>query len=90
MLNNVVAEAIGENLAWQGRDVHPRALALEYVTEIFKVAVAPAHRAVLELECRYVRSAHDLVVCVHIARGAMCLWIADLENGAKVSRNSIS
>lgn len=65
MLDNVIAKAVRKDLARQRRDGDARALALQDVAEILEVRVAAPHAAVLDLEGGDVRSAHDLVVCVH-------------------------
>lgn len=78
VLNDVVTESVRENLARQRGNSHPRALALEDITEILKVGVAAAHYRVLQLERRDVGPADDLVRGVHVPRCAMGLGIADL------------
>lgn len=78
-LDNIIAEAIGENLARQRGDIHAAALALQDIAEVFKVAVAAAYGAVLQLEGWDVGPADDFVVCVHLARCAVRLWVADLD-----------
>ena len=78
MLYDIVAEAVGEDLAWQRGNRDPRALPFQYVPEVFKVGVAPAYGAVLELEGGDVGAADDLVVGVHGTRGAVGLGISDL------------
>jgi hypothetical protein len=81
MFNHIVAKAVGEDLPRQRRNRHPSALPLEYVPEIFEVAVTSANGAVLELEGGDVRPADDLVVGVHAARCAVRLGVLDLEKG---------
>lgn len=51
LLDDFVREAVGEDLAGEGRDVDSRALALEDVTEGFEVGIAPAHEGMSQLEC---------------------------------------
>ena len=87
VLDDVVAEAVGEDLAGQGGDVDAGALALEDVAEVLEVGVAPAHGAVLELEGGDVGPAHDLVVGVHVARCAVRLWIANLISSGQGEEN---
>ncbi len=84
MLDDVIAEAVREDLPRQGRDRDPRALALEDVPEVLKVRVAPPYGAVLELEGRDIRPTDDLVVCVHLAADAVRLWISDLGTSLEV------
>ena len=78
MLNHVVAEPIRKHLPRQRGDRDARALALEDVAEILKVAVAAPHRRRLELERGDVRLADDLVRRVHVAADAVGLGVADL------------
>lgn len=72
VLNDIVAEAVGEDLAGQRRDRHAGTFALEDVAEIFKVGVTPADAALAELEGGDVCAAEDLVVGVHGASHAVC------------------
>lgn len=65
VLDDIVAKAVGEDLARQRRDGHAGALALEDVAEVFKVGVPPAHAALAQLEGGDVGAAEDLVVGVH-------------------------
>ena len=81
VLDDVVAEAVGEDFPRQGGNVDARALALEDVAEVLEVGVAAAHRAVLQLEGGDVGPAHDLVVGVHVARRAVRLRVAHLVRG---------
>lgn len=78
VLNDVVAESVGENLARQWRDSHARALALQDIAEILEIGVAAAHDRVLQLEGGDVGSADDLVGGVHVAGCAVGLGIAHL------------
>jgi len=78
MLNHIVTEAIGEDLARQRRDRNARRLALENVAEVLEVGISPAHTAVAELERGDVGAAQDLVVCVHVAAHAVGAGVPDL------------
>lgn len=69
-LDDVVGEAVREDLAGERGDGDAGALALEDVAEVLEVAVAPAHAGLAQLEGRDVGPAHDLVVGVHVARRA--------------------
>ncbi len=77
-LDDVVGEAVGEDLAGEGRDGDARALALEDVPEVLEVAVPPAHAALAQLEGGDVGPADDLVVGVHVPRRAVRARVADL------------
>lgn len=66
--DDVVGEAVGEDLAGERGDGDAGALALEDVAEVLEVAVAPAHAALAQLEGGDVGAAHDLVVGVHVPR----------------------
>lgn len=79
VLDDVVAEAVGEDLAGQGRDGDAGALALEDVAKVLKVAVAAAHRRLAQLERRDVGPAQDLVVRVHAAAHAVGSRVAHLS-----------
>lgn len=79
MLDNVVAEAVGEDLARQRRDGDTGALALEDVAKVLKVGVPAAHAAALELEGWDVCAAENLVGCVHVPAEAVGLRVADLN-----------
>lgn len=85
VLDDVVAEAVGEDLAGQGRDGHAGTLALEDVAEVLEVGVAAAHAALAELEGRDVGPAEDLVVGVHVSADAVRSGVAHLEAGGDVS-----
>ena len=50
LLDDFVREAVGEDLAGEGRDVDSRALALEDVTKGFKVGIAPSYNRVAKFE----------------------------------------
>lgn len=78
-LDDVVGEAVGEDLAGQGGDGDAGALALEDVAEVLEVAVAAAHAALAQLEGGDVGAADDLVVGVHVARGAVGARAAHLD-----------
>ncbi len=69
-LDDVVGEAVGEDLAGQGGDGDAGALALEDVAEVLEVAVAAVDGALAQLEGGDVGPADDLVVSVHAARRA--------------------
>ena len=77
-LDDVVTEAVGEDLARQGWNGYPGALALEDIAKVLKVGVAATDAALAQLECRYVGAAEDLIVCVHVAAHAVCSWVANL------------
>lgn len=81
VLDDVVGEAVGEDLARQGGDGDAGGLALEDVAEGLEVRVAPAHRRLLELEGWDVGLHADLVGRVHAAAGAVGLGVADLFRG---------
>ena len=67
-------------LSRQRRNRHPGALALKYVTEVFKVGVATADDRVAQLEGGYVGARVDLVGRIHCAwGGAVSLWVLDLR-----------
>lgn len=76
--DNIVAEAVGEDLSGQRRDSDTGALALENVAEVLEVGVSTTDAALTELEGGNVCAAEDLVVCVHVTAHAMCSWVADL------------
>lgn len=78
-LDDVVAEAVGEDLAGERRDGDASALALENVAEVLKVGVATADAALAQLEGGDVGAAHDLVVGVHVATHAVGSGVANLD-----------
>lgn len=78
MLNHIVAEPVREHLPGQRRDCHARGLALENVAEVLEIRVSPADGALFEFEGGNIGAADDLVVGVHVAVGAMCLWVFNL------------
>ena len=59
-LDDLVREAVREDLAGQRGDVHARALALEDVAEGLEVRVPPANNRVAELECWDIRLAYTI------------------------------
>ena len=77
-LDDVVAEAVGKDLAGQRRDRHARRLALQHVAEVLKVRVAAVHRRRPQLEGRDVGPAHNLVVGIHVPSDAVRSRITDL------------
>lgn len=89
MLNDIVAEAVREDLPRQRRDRDARALALQDVAEVLEVAVPAAHAAVPQLEGRDVGAAQDLVVRVHAAAHAVGARVLDLgKREQRVSRGA--
>lgn len=66
MLNDVVAESVGENLARKRGNSDSCALSLEDIAEVFKVRVTSAHDGVFQLKGGDIGSADYLVGCVHI------------------------
>lgn len=85
VLNDVVAESVGEHLARQRRDGNARALALQDIAEVLKVRVSASHDRVLQLEGGNIGAAHDLVRGVHVSRRTVRLRVAHLV-GRVVSR----
>jgi len=77
-LDDLVRKPIRKDLAWERGDVHASRLVLEDITERLKVRITPAHKRVAELECRDVRLAHDLVVCIHLTAESMGLGVPHL------------
>lgn len=82
MFNDIVRESVGEDLAGQRGDIDARGLPFEHVSKVLKIAVATAHRGLLELEGRDVGDHVDFVVGVHVAAGAVGSRVAylDLKN----------
>ena len=64
-LDDLVGEAVCEDLAWESGDVDAGGLVLEDVTECLKVGVSPANKRVAQFECRDVGLPR--VMCVTIA-----------------------
>lgn len=77
MLDDVVAEPVGENLPWQWGYRDTRAFALEDIAEILEIRVTAAHDGVFQFEGGDVGPAHNLVRRVHVAGCAMGLGVAD-------------
>ena len=59
-LDDLVREAVREDLSGEGRDIHASGLALEDITERLEVRVPPANDRVAELECWDVRLAYTI------------------------------
>lgn len=78
VLNDVVAESVGEYFTRQWGDSHACALALQDIAEILEIGVPAAHDRVLQLEGGDVGSADDLVGGVHVAGSAVGLRVAYL------------
>lgn len=78
MLNHIITESIGEDFSWERRNRHARTFALEYIAEIFKIAVAAADGAVAKLECGDIGAADNFVVGVHVAADAVSLRVGYL------------
>lgn len=77
VLDDVVAESVGENLSGERGDRDARALALQDIAEILEIGVPAAHDGVFQFEGGDVGSAHNLVRRVHVARCAVSLRVAD-------------
>lgn len=86
VLDDVVGEAVGEDLAGERGDGDTGRLAFEDVAEGLKVRIAPPHRGLLELEGRDVGLHADLIRRVHAPPGAVGLRVANLEVGASVGK----
>ena len=67
VLNDIVAESIRKNFAWQWRYGDSSALALQYVSEVFEIGISPTDRAMFELESGNICTADDFIVRVHVA-----------------------
>lgn len=78
MLDHIVTETVGEDLAGQWGYRDSCAFALEDIAEVFEVGVPAAHHGMFQFESGDVGSAHDLVRRVHIAGGAVGLRVTDL------------
>ena len=78
VFNDIVREAICEDLAWEGRDRDARALSLQNIAEILKVAVSAANCAVSEFESGNVGPGYDFVRRVEVFRCSMCLRVDHL------------
>ena len=78
MLDDVVTESIGENLAWQGWYGNSCTLSFQDITEVLEVRISAPDGAVLEFEGGDVCSADNLVVCVHTSGRPVCLRILHL------------
>lgn len=89
-LDDVVAEAVGEDLSRERGDGDAGALALEDVAEVLKVGVAAADAALAQLEGGDVCAAEDLVVGVHVAAHAVGSRVADLYARAPISQLQFS
>jgi len=76
-LNDLVGEAVGEDLAGKRGNVNARGLALEDIAKGLKVGIPSAHERMSQLECRDIGLAHDLVVSVHLAAESVSLRISD-------------
>jgi len=78
-LDNLIREAVCEDFARERRDVDPRGLVLEDISEGFKIGVAPAYKRMAQLEGGNVGLAYDLVVGVHLSSKSMGLRISNLD-----------
>ena len=78
VLDDVVGEAVREDLARQRRDGDAGGLALEDVAEVLEVGVAPADGRGAQLEGGDVGAHDDLVRRVHVAACAVGLGVFDL------------
>lgn len=80
MLDDVVAEPVGEDFAGQGRDGDAGGLALEDVAEVLKVRVPATDDGGAQLEGRDVGPGVNLVRGIHgPRRRAVCLRVLDLR-----------
>lgn len=61
VLNHIIAEPVGEYLAWKWRDCDSRALALQDIPKVLEVRVAATHDRMLQLERGDVRPADNFV-----------------------------
>jgi hypothetical protein len=55
LFNNIICKSVGENLAWQWRNVDTRRLSFQHITEPLKITVTPSYRRLFELEGRDIR-----------------------------------
>jgi hypothetical protein len=78
VLDDIVAEPVGENLSRERGYRDARAFALQDIAEVLEIRVAAAHDGVFKFEGGDVGSAHNLVRRVHVARGAVGLRVTDL------------
>ena len=79
MFYHIVREPIRKDFAREGRDRDARALSLQDIAKVFKVAVSAADRAVLEFKSRNVGPGYDFVGRVEVFGCSMCLRIDHLR-----------
>jgi len=79
VLNNIIGEAVGEDLARKRRDGYAGRFALKDISEVFKVGVPAADRGGFKLERWYICPAYNLVVGVHFPADTMGLRVLDLD-----------
>ena len=78
VLNHVVRESVGKDLARQRWNGDARRLALENVAKVFKVGVAAADGGRLQLKGGDVGAGEDFIVGVHVSAEAVGLGVSDL------------
>jgi len=74
-LDNFVREPVRKDLAGERRNVHPGRLALQDISERFKVGVTPPHDGVAKLKGWDVRLAQDFIVGIHFSPEAVRLRV---------------
>jgi hypothetical protein len=78
VFDNIVAEAIREDLARQRRNCHTCRFSLQDIAEVLEIGIAPTNRAMAELEGGNVGAADDLIVGVHTSAHAVSTRVLDL------------
>lgn len=82
ILNDVVVEAIGKDLARQRRNCDTGAFPFEDIAEILEIRVPSPYGTLAQLEGGDVGTAEDLVVGIHVPAHTVRLWISDLDDRA--------
>jgi hypothetical protein len=75
---HIVAEAVCKDLARQRRYCDPGRFALQHVSKVLKVGIAPTDGGVLELKGRDICYNVDFVIGIHVSAGAVGSRVPDL------------
>lgn len=79
LLNDLIREAVGEDLSGEWGDVDSGGLSLQHIPEPLEVRVTATNSRRLQLKGRDIGSADNLIISEHLAGDTVVLGIPDLN-----------
>jgi len=79
VLNNIITKPVCKNLPGQRWNCHASRFSLKYVAEILEIGIPSTNTALSQLEGRYICTADNLVVGIHMATDPMGAGVPDLN-----------